>query len=159
MALLETGVPDPHLIESLNLPPDRKKPIAVIECFQEIPCNPCVGACPTGAITMENISALPKLDPDKCIGCAKCVIACPGLAIFMVLPSRGLVWVPHEFTPIPKRGDTVLALNREGKVVTKARVRAVMNAHRKEATTVVCVEVPQELVMEVRAIRVEEKNG
>ena len=38
----------------------RRGPVAVIECFQEIPCNPCADACPRGAITMpENISQRP----------------------------------------------------------------------------------------------------
>ncbi|RKZ01531.1 MAG: hypothetical protein DRQ10_01895 [Candidatus Hydrothermota bacterium] len=150
--LLKTGVPDKELIQKFVFPEGRKRPLAVIECFQEIPCDPCVGACPTNAITMENISALPVLDPEKCIGCARCVSACPGLAIFMVLPSKGLVWMPHEFTPIPKRGDAVLALDREGNVVCQGKVRAVMNAKNKRATTVVCVEVPPEFVMDVRAI-------
>jgi len=40
-----------------------KGPVAVIECVQNIPCNPCEAACPARAITVgQPITALPVLD-------------------------------------------------------------------------------------------------
>ncbi len=37
-----------------RLPSDERLkvgPIAVIECVENIPCNPCVGACPKGCLS------------------------------------------------------------------------------------------------------------
>ena len=62
-----------------------KGPVAVIECVQEIPCNPCEGACKFNAITIgEPITNLPKINETNCTGCGVCVAQCPGLAIFIV---------------------------------------------------------------------------
>ena len=48
----------------------------VIECTQNIPCNPCQDACPKHCIRIgSNITALPSIDPEKkCTGCGGC---CP----------------------------------------------------------------------------------
>ena len=45
-------------IRNLRLPTDDqlKKGVAIIECVQEIPCNPCIAICPVNAISMENIN-------------------------------------------------------------------------------------------------------
>lgn len=59
-------------------------PVAIIECPEEIPCNPCQMVCPSQAITMDDINDTPVVDYDKCKGCGLCVQVCPGLAIFMV---------------------------------------------------------------------------
>ena len=65
---------------------------AILECFQKIPCDPCVDACPHGAITIEgNINDMPVLDFDKCNGCGLCVSKCPGLAIFVSVLAFNLV--------------------------------------------------------------------
>ena len=48
----------------------RRGRVACIECVQEIPCNPCEGICPVGAITVgEQITNLPHLQEQKCTGC------------------------------------------------------------------------------------------
>ena len=54
--------------------------IAVIECDQDIPCNPCEGICSSSAIIIGNpITNLPTIEPHKCNGCLKCVSICPGV--------------------------------------------------------------------------------
>ena len=98
------GVPDPQRME--------EGPVAVIECAQEIPCNPCCRACPQGAITVAPvITALPSLRGEVCTGCGLCIPKCPGLAIFVVhknyTESTSLVSFPYEYLPLPAVGDTL----------------------------------------------------
>ncbi len=38
-------------------------------------CGNCINVCPVGAITV--VDNVPVIDPDKCIECYKCVVACP----------------------------------------------------------------------------------
>lgn len=56
----------------------------VIECTQNIPCNPCQDACPKHCIRIgSNITALPSIDESKqCTGCGMCIASCSGQAIF-----------------------------------------------------------------------------
>jgi len=145
------------------LPPEerlKRGPVAIAECPEKIPCNICVDACPSGAISMESIIELPVIDWEKCTGCSLCVSLCPGLAIFVVdlsPPDKALVTVPHEFIPVPQRGDEVILLSREGKRLGKGKV---VRVYERNKTYAVTVEVPKEYAMEVRAIWVEkeEKN-
>ena len=62
----------------------RRGPVAISECVQQIPCNPCEAACRFGAITVgEEITGLPRLDEEKCTGCGVCVKTCPVQALEM----------------------------------------------------------------------------
>ena len=148
----KTGILDK---KDLSLPSEEqlKKGVAIIECIQEIPCNPCVESCPVHAISMENINALPKIDYDKCIGCGQCVGICPGLAIFVVKlkDDKALITLPYEFLPIPKIGDMVDALNREGEKIDNALVKKII---KKGKTSIVTIEVKKEYIMDIRNIRV-----
>jgi len=143
-------------IEEIRVPSEEqlKRGVAITECIQEIPCNPCVDACPVDAISMENINSPPLVDYDKCTGCAQCAAVCPGLAIFIVKleEEKALVTLPYEFLPLPEKGDEVKALDREGKEVGKAIARRVIK--KKDRTCLVTVEVDKELAMVVRNIRV-----
>lgn len=40
-----------------------------------VACQVCLGACPTGAISMQKGKAY--IDPDACIGCGECMTVCP----------------------------------------------------------------------------------
>ena len=142
-------------IRNLRLPTDDhlKKGVAIIECVQEIPCNPCVAICPVNAISMESINDLPKIDFNKCTGCKRCVGICPGLAIFVVKikDDKALITLPYEFLPVPKVGDIVTALDREGKLRGDAKV---VKVNREGKTIVITIEVSKDLAMEVRNTRV-----
>ncbi len=136
--------------------PTRKqleKGVAIIECIQEIPCDPCVESCPVNAISMKDVNAPPIVDYNKCIGCRQCIGICPGLAIFVVKNEKGkaLVTLPYEFLPVPEVGETLHALNREGKEIDKGTVKKVVG---KGKTMVITVEVKEKLAMDVRNIRV-----
>lgn len=139
----------------------KKGPIAVIECFEEIPCNPCEAACPFYAITIgEDITKLPMLDENKCKGCGLCITFCPGMAIFVVnlnySEKEALVIFPYEFLPIPKVGSIVNATNRQGEVVAKGRVVKVQNKKESDHTVLISLAIPKNFINTVRGIQINE---
>lgn len=135
-----------------------KGPVAVIECVQEIPCNPCEGACRFNAITIgEPITNLPKINEANCTGCGVCVAQCPGLAIFIVdkaySDTEATVAFPYEYTPVPAVGEEWEAVNRKGEVQCKAKIVKVMNPKAFDRTPVVTVAIPKEYADEVRSVK------
>jgi len=129
----------------------KKKPIAIAECPEEIPCNICANACPSNAIKVEGLRGKPKIDWDKCTGCSVCVGVCPGLAMFVIREKddKGYVTLPYEFLPKLKKDDRVILLNRIGEKVGYGTVKKVYEYNK---TQVVTVETPKNLIMEVRAV-------
>jgi sarcosine oxidase subunit alpha len=105
---------------------------------------------------MQNVNDIPKIDYAKCTGCMACAMTCPGLAIFLLRSAGelGYVTLPYEFLPTPSVGDQVTALNREGAILGKGKVTQVLSPKRNDGTALVTVEVPGELLLEARAIRV-----
>ena len=164
--LATNGVVTPEtLCEAL--PPARfsgKGPLAVIECFQSIPCNPCVEACPRGAIyPLDSIHDPPRVDFGKCNGCGLCIFSCPGLAIFIVddgyMEKRALVKIPYEFDPLPRRGETGLGLGREGQVACPALVEKVQKSPRQNRLSLLWLSIPREYAHEVRFWKRREQHG
>jgi Fe-S-cluster-containing hydrogenase component 2 len=161
MSLTEKGYVSVEELQKFGqIPSDErfeKGPVAVLECIQEIPCNPCEPACNFGAITVNNLIELPKLDEAKCTGCGLCVAQCPGLAVFIVdktySDSEATVSFPYEYWPLPKEGDEVTGVSRSGEELCKAKVTKVLNPPAYANTPVVTIAVPKELAMEVRSIK------
>lgn len=56
--------------------PKVKYTIAPIQCMHCAEA-PCVAVCPTGASSKDRDSGLTLVDKDKCMGCRRCVAACP----------------------------------------------------------------------------------
>lgn len=131
----------------------------VIECTQNIPCNPCQDACPKHCIKIgSKITALPEADPDvKCTGCGMCVASCSGQAIFLVNEDCGdgtaEITLPYEFLPLPKQGDKGKALSRSGKPVCDAEVVGVRSAKAFDCTNLLTMKVPKEFAMQARFFR------
>jgi len=159
--LEKTGVPRRQDVEDVFPEPSRlaKGPVAVIECFQNIPCNPCEHACPFGAILpFADINDRPKMDESKCNGCGICLTKCPGLAIMVVdwnwSEERALIKLPYEFRPLPEVGKMVAALDREGSVVAQAEVVHVQLNPNMNKVPIVSVALDKTLIKTVRNIAV-----
>lgn len=152
--------PEKELFKDTPGYPSEKKmsegAVAIIECEQEIPCNPCELACPQSAITVGNpITNLPKLDEAKCIGCGLCIAGCPGQAIFLIdktySDDKAMVALPYEYTPLPEIGQEVSVKNRGGVVLGKGNIIKIINNEKNDCTSVVYIEVKKELGEEVRS--------
>ena len=138
----------------------KKGIVAVIECEQEIPCNPCELACPRGAIEVGTpITNLPALKEEDCIGCGICVPKCPGQAIFMLdltySESRALVGIPYEFLPYPEKGMKVSVKNRDGEITGSGLIHSVITSKDADRTALVYIETDKELGEEVRGFELQ----
>ncbi|MDD3631531.1 MAG: 4Fe-4S binding protein [Atribacterota bacterium] len=164
MSVALNGVPVKEEIEKVMPPEDilAKKPVVMVECFQNIPCDPCAASCPFGAILpFEDINDLPAVDYDKCTGCGICVTSCPGLAIFVLdmnySDEEALIKLPYEMLPLPQKGEMVSGLDREGHKVAEVKVDKVTKTKNK--TYLISIVVPKELALIIRNIRVEDKTN
>lgn len=155
--LESTGVPTREQIDQVFPTKERldKGPVAVIECYQNIPCNPCYTACNRDAIKKFNdINDLPNIDHDNCNGCGLCIANCPGLAIMVVdttfSDTHALMKVPYELSPLPIVGDIVKGVDRGGDYVCDVKVNKIMNSKVLDRTSIVAIEVPKDMVKIIR---------
>lgn len=162
MAIINTGYIEYDELASVQALPNQERydkgPVAIIECVQEIPCNPCEAACKFGAITIgDPITNLPTLQAEQCTGCGICVSKCPGLAIFVVNKSfsdaKATVAFPYEYYPLPKEGTTVKAVNRKGEPLCDAKVVKIINPKSYDRTPVITIEIPKNLADEIRSMQ------
>ncbi|HEY8363935.1 MAG TPA: 4Fe-4S binding protein [Haloplasmataceae bacterium] len=132
------------------------KPKAIIECFENIPCNPCSTSCPFEAITIgEDINNLPQVDYDKCTGCGVCVYICPGLAIKVceLVNDQARFKIPYEFVPYPKEKEIWYAVNRKGEIIGDALIEKVTLTSRQDRTALVQVLVDKKYLKDFVSIR------
>lgn len=157
----EPGVLDIEKMRAAGLYPSAARlargPIAVIECAQPIPCNPCETACIKGKLKVgDNIVDLPVLD-ETCAGCGLCISQCPGLAIFVVDNTYGeteaTVAMPYELRPYPEAGEIVEACDRRGETVCRGRILSVRCPKRNDRCAVLTVIVPKRFSDNVRHVR------
>ncbi len=133
----------------------------VMECTQNIPCNPCQDACPKKCIKIgEKITSLPAVDESvECIGCGMCVASCSGQAIFLVNDDYedgyATVTMPYEFLPLPVKGDKGSAYNRAGEKVCEAEVVEVRTSPAFDKTNLLTIKVPADMSMKARFYKAE----
>jgi Fe-S-cluster-containing hydrogenase component 2 len=135
----------------------RKKGVyPVIECTQNIPCNPCQEVCKFGCISVGRIiTELPVANRGKdCTNCGMCVAACSGQAIFLVndeyAPGFASVTLPYEFLPLPAVGTRGDGLGRSGRAVCGAEVVDVKTSPAFDKTALVTIKVPADMAMKAR---------
>jgi Fe-S-cluster-containing hydrogenase component 2 len=134
-----------------------KGPVPIIECIDEIPCNPCETVCNRNLIKIGRpITNCPRLiDPDgECTGCAQCIVICPGLAVFIVDKTfsarEALISLPYEELPLPEKGEKILGINRAGKAVCEGRVHKILSGKQLNHTAVVTIVIPTRYADDVR---------
>ena len=156
----KTGVATREMVMTKFPPLERinRGPVAVVECYQKIPCNPCQTACAFGAIQIgSDINEIPRRDEALCTGCGLCVAKCPGLSIMIVDGSRSADTVefriPYEFLPLPAPGEEVIGLDRAGQPICRAKVLRVMNPPSFDRTPVVALEVDRGYLYDFRNFR------
>ncbi len=154
----------PGKVEPQVFPEAEEGVMPVIHCLQEIPCNPCSTVCPTESIRMEGdpLLGLPRYD-GRCIGCAKCVLVCPGLAITLVDYRRDrempIVTVPYEMSHVPlAAGDRVEAVDIDGNSLGDFEVAA-LQQNRENLTRLVRLRVPRALAKRVVAFRLQDAEA
>jgi sarcosine oxidase, subunit alpha len=125
----------------------------VFHCSQEIPCNPCTSVCPQELIWIDpaDIRGVPEyLGPargEECLGCEKCVVICPGLAVTLVdyrmEPSHPTVTMAWEFpADSVVVGQQLVALDDEGAVIGTAEVTDIQPIPRGDRTVLLKLRVP-----------------
>lgn len=135
----------------------------VIHCIQEIPCNPCTTVCPTNSIHTEDggLMSLPVYY-GNCIGCYKCVLICPGLAITLVDYRKDkenpLVTIPYEVFNIPKtEGEEIELMDIEGNSLGFYTIISVIDV-KKRHTQLIKVQVPKAIARKIASFRIQLKE-
>jgi len=110
----------PGAIKTYNIPEIEEGVFPIIHCLQEIPCNPCTTVCPTNSIHTEDgsLMAVPVYQ-GSCVGCGKCLLICPGLAITLVDYRKDskspLVTIAYEVYNMPvEKGSNVDVVDIDG---------------------------------------------
>ena len=157
-SLLQKGYMDDKEMETYPGYRHGKGVHPVIECSQNIPCNPCQDACKFGCISVgERITDLPVVNLEAgCKNCGKCVADCPGQAIFLVDEENNTVTLPYEFLPLPEVGTKGKALGRDGRILCDAEIIDVKDLKALDKTPLLTMKVEDGYAMTARFFREEE---
>ena len=155
--LLKDGIPSIEQVKDC-FPEEAAltKPKAIIECYEEIPCNPCETSCPFKAITIgADINKIPQIDHNVCTGCRICVHSCPGLAIMIaqIKDDQAIFRIPYELLPLPVEGETWEGVDRSGGVISPVKILKVDQSKRQDRTAIVHVAIDKKLLYDFITIR------
>ncbi len=136
----------------------------VLHCRQEIPCNPCVTVCPKRSIKLSgsSITSVPRFS-GECIGCFKCLIVCPGLAVALVDRRKDaehpLVSLPFEMDRgLVAKGDKVALTDMEGADLGQAEVTDIRD-FKADSTLVLTVRTAGDIADRVAGIKLFSGKG
>lgn len=156
----------PGKIYPMIYPEIKQGVYPVLNCVQEIPCNPCDTICPKGSIKIEGNILNPPKYLGGCIGCEMCVAICPGLAITLVDFRKGepIVTLPFEFEEgVIKVGDEVTLTDRLGNVLGKGHVISFRYVDKVRnipvKTRLIKVKVPEYIAEKVAGIKIREHDS
>ncbi|HAF61922.1 MAG TPA: hypothetical protein DCK95_06305 [Anaerolineaceae bacterium] len=146
----------------------REGVLPIFHCVQEIPCNPCSGLCVHHLISIpsDDIMAIPDfIDPEgKCIGCAQCVIGCPGLAVTLVDYRTDalfpFVTIPYEL-PIDKNdvlGHSYPVTDRDGRFIGMAEVVNLTQTTKMNHTSLIKLIASAEIAEQIAGIQVKSET-
>jgi len=159
--VLKSRPGDVHHEPVLNLN-DNYTPI--LHCYQEIPCNPCISVCPSGAIKLKDalgsIMDLPYYTGEECTRCSQCIAVCPGLAISVAKKLYGEwaeVVLPHEFIPAFHENEYVTLTDTDGNYVEKGEVMRIQ-FNKKYKTYLITFKVTLENAVKIAGIRVQDED-
>jgi len=153
----------PGATHSISISKHQTNIFPVFHCIQEIPCDPCVAACPLGLIKMDqgDIRNLPfyQAVDHSCSGCMRCVATCPGHAITLIdLRSEGElahVSLPFEFNQgVVEIGEMVTLLDIDGEELCTALVVNIIGKKAFQSTKLITVQVDTSVVEKVAGYRI-----
>ena len=144
---------------------DKKEGVfPIINCIQEIPCNPCITVCPKNCIKLDgdSIMNIPIYDIDECIGCEQCVAICPGLAISLVdfrkSPDYAVVTIPFEFKKgTINVGDIIQSVDIAGNDVEMVEILDIKDIKKNDRTSLLKLKVSGNNAKNVIGIRIQKQ--
>lgn len=153
--LSKSGIPTKQQIQSVF--PKQKDLLqmkAIIECYEEIPCNPCETYCPFDAIEIgPQMNRRPQLIVDRCVGCSICVSVCPGVAIMLASVDDDVAkfTIAYELLPLPEVNSIWHGVNRAGEVIGDVTITKVVK--NKDHSALITLETTRDYLYELVTIR------
>ena len=141
----------PGAIIPLEQEKQELKIYPIIRCVEEIPCNPCVDACPIESILIPDdpIMGFPIFKGD-CTACGRCVAICPGLAINLIKPDynderkTSLLTFPYELEVGElESGSRVVTVDMEGNRIGEGTIVRFRKSPIPDQRKLVSIEVPK----------------
>jgi heterodisulfide reductase subunit A-like polyferredoxin len=135
----------------------------VIHCLQEIPCNPCTTVCPTNSIKINSNSIMPQPEYcGSCVGCGKCLLICPGLAISIVDYRKDkdnpIITLPFEVGNYPVvAGDDVELSDIDANILGKFKVISVI-FNKEYKTQQVKIQVEKSIAKKAISFKIQEDD-
>ena len=153
----------PGITKSYQTPEKEEGVFPVLHCLQEIPCNPCTTVCPTNSIKTEDgsLMAVPVYQ-GSCIGCGKCLLICPGLAITLVDYRKDkenpTVSIVYEVTNYPVQiGDKKILNDIDANELGEYAITAVQD-FPKQHTQIIKFQVPKAIAKKVAGFRIQDTS-